>query len=533
MSASQGSNHAQEAVGLFTEALRGRIGADRFRLWFTHGVTFEPRTHDDAAAVMTVWASGPFAAQRIAKHFHSELRAAAMIALGEAASFRIEHREHESADTPSESEDRQSTCIDSKPSQVNACLSTQKSNASEQRSRESIHIKHRSSIQPAQRSSKSTGPQSLKHLMSSSRVSSQRNANDDVQFDPSNDQADAVASSMHTSGLAGASSATGPALESFITGSCNDFAFSATMMAITTPAIATPLFLHGPSGTGKSHLLTGLAETFRMRRRMRRVIMLSAEQFTNDFIASVNSTGLPAFRRRYRDVDALLIDDVHFLATKTATLREMLYTVETLVSAGKPLVFTANLPPAEIRGLTSEVAGRMASGLVCPLTPLDAATRLAVLQRATTLRCVLGCNEALLEDVAELAPGDARSLQGVANLIGMLQRMYRREPTLAEIQQFGGDLLRCQTIAPTLRSIERAVCDAFGLESDGLRGRAQTRRVSEPRMLAMYLAREMTGSAYTEIARHFGRRSHTGAIAAQAKVGQWLKSNKPIGGGQS
>jgi len=304
-------------------------------------------------------------------------------------------------------------------------------------------------------------------------------------------------------------------------------------MAVTTPEIATPLFLHGPTGTGKSHLLAGLADAFRRRRRMRRVILLTAEQFTNDFVTSVNTTGLPGFRRKYREVDALLIDDVHFLAAKPATLREALYTVETLAAAGKPLVFTANLPPNEIRGLTGEIAGRMTSGLVCPLTEIDAATRLELLRRATSMRCLLGCDDGLLGEVAEMLPGDARAIHGVANLIGMLQRMFRREPTIDEIRRYGGDLLRSHRSAPTLRTIERAVCDAFGLEGDGLRSRAQTRRVSEPRTLAMYLSRQLTGSAFTEIAKHFGRRSHSGAIAAQRKVETWLESNKQLGGGES
>ena len=325
----------------------------------------------------------------------------------------------------------------------------------------------------------------------------------------------------------------GRTLESFLTGPCNEFAFSAATMAITTPEVATPLFLHGPTGTGKSHLLYAIAEEFRRRRRMRRVVLLTAEQFTNDFVTSVSSSGLPAFRRRYREVDALLIDDVHFLAAKTATLREALYTVESLTAAGKPLVFTANLPPADIRGLTGEVAGRMASGLVCPLTTLDPATRFALLKRLIKTRCVLECDDELLQEVSESSGGDARAVTGIANLIGMLQRMYRREPTIEEVRRHGGDLLRNTRSAPSLRSIERAVCEAFGIENDGLRGKAQTKRVSEPRTLAMYLARQHTGSAFTEIAQHFGRRSHSGAIAAQQKVEIWLTSGKAIGGGDA
>ncbi|MEM8911782.1 MAG: DnaA/Hda family protein [Planctomycetota bacterium] len=510
MSASQGSIEAQEAIGLFTEALRQRVGDDRFRLWFTHGVRFDLRQADEAVdrpAEIMVWASGPFAAKRIAKNFAGELRAAAMLALGDGGTFAIDIDATTCTDSTSHADTDSSESIDHQPRRAGPAPTRRP----RRKSTRSLARLLDDDASATKSTSKSTG---ARHPAPPAHRSDDESQTD---FDDQN----------------GHGTLAGRTMDSFVTGECNEFAYSAATMAVATPQVATPLFLHGPTGTGKTHLMTALADAFRSRRRMRRVVLLSAEQFTNDFLASVGTTGLPAFRKRYRNVDALLIDDVQFLATKTATLREMLYTVESLSGTGTPLVFTANMPPAEIQGLTGEVAGRMSSGLVCPLMPIDTETRAQLLRRATQQRCLLRCDDGLLAQVAERLPGDARGITGVANLISMLQRMYRREPTLAEIQRHGGDLMRGQTAAPTLRKIEAAVCEAFGLERDGLRGRAQTRRVSEPRMLAMYLARQMTGSAFTEIARHFGRRSHTGAIAAQSKVAGWLNENKSIGGGES
>ncbi|TWU15112.1 DnaA/Hda family protein [Allorhodopirellula heiligendammensis] len=550
MSSTQGSIETQEAIERFADALRQRIGTDRFRLWFTHGIEFDlEASHDesgdevavDADAVIVLRVSGPFAADRIAKNFTADLRAASAMALGDHGRFRMVTAAAttqpeliaDAVETPSGSPQRGKVARSSGKSHDG------KSNSGNlNRNEPPAHQAGKSSRgrSPAR---KSAGK--LSSLLADSKLT--RSADEiAAESDASSVGVDrrgtrspsrAESTTAVTAPLPESLPTAGRTLDSFITGPCNEFAFSAATMAMSTPEVATPLFLHGPTGTGKSHLLAAIAEEFRRRRRMRRVILLTAEQFTNDFVGSVNSTGLPSFRRKYREVDALLIDDVHFLASKTATLREALYTLETLASAGKPLVFTANLPPADIRGLTGEVAGRMSSGLVCPLLALDAATRMNLLTRLVKTRCVLDCDPGLLAEVSESISGDARAVTGVANLIGMLQRMFRREPTIEEIRQFGGDLMRNTRSAPTLRSIERAVCDAFGLERDGLRGKAQTRRVSEPRTLAMYLARTHTGSAYTEIAQHFGRRSHTGAIAAQQKVEQWLASGKQIGGGDA
>ncbi|EMI47290.1 DnaA ATPase domain-containing protein [Rhodopirellula sp. SWK7] len=534
MSSTQGSIETQEAIERFADALRQRIGADRFRLWFTHGIRFDvEQSEDDDAEVIVLLVSGPFAADRITKNFTTELRAASVMALGDRARFRLEI--DQATEQPSLIDDDTSASKKQRGRNAKAGATADESNGRASSKKTSRTADKRG------RAKKHGGAGKLSNLLSDSKLT-RRSDELDEEDDDDEDRAPASRSrggSRRESGntdhlpIPESLPTSGRTLDSFITGPCNDFAFSAATMAMSTPEIATPLFLHGPTGTGKSHLLAAIAEEFRRRRRMRRVIVLTAEQFTNDFVGSVNSTGLVSFRRKYREVDALLIDDVHFLASKTATLREALYTLETLSAAGKPLVFTANLPPADIRGLTGEVAGRMASGLVCPLLALDPATRLNLLTRLVKTRCVLDCDPSLLAEVSEAVGGDARAVTGVANLIGMLQRMFRREPTIDEIRQFGGDLMRNTRSAPSLRSIERAVCEAFGLEGDGLRGKAQTRRVSEPRTLAMYLARQHTGSAFTEIAKHFGRRSHTGAIAAQQKVEEWLASGKTIGGGDA
>ena len=319
----------------------------------------------------------------------------------------------------------------------------------------------------------------------------------------------------------------------FIPGQCNRLAHTAMVMACQNPSSATPLFLCGPTGTGKTHLLSAIADQLRRRHRMKRVIHLSAEQFTNDFISSVGNSGITAFRRRYREVDALLIDDVQFLGSKKATLREMLYTVETLSGGGRPLIFSGSQSPTEIDGLTSELAGRMAAGLVCSIQPLDGATRETLLQRWIAERCQQPVPDSLIDAINPMLAGDGRVISGIVNVINTLQRMFGRTPTLDELRQYAGQLLRAAKPVTTLSVIELAVCEAFQLPSDSLRGKSQTRAITGPRMLAMYLSRQLTSAAYSEIARHFGGRSHSTAISAEHNVKAWLAGGGEVGRGHA
>ena len=229
----------------------------------------------------------------------------------------------------------------------------------------------------------------------------------------------------------------------------------------------------------------------------------------------------------------MLIDDIQFLGSKKATLRELLYTVETLSAAGRPLIFSGLRSPTEIQGLTSELAGRMAAGLVCPLGPLDQETRQMILTRLLSERCPVAMDPALVEQLASMVAGDGRVIGGLVNSVTLLARMHGRAPTIDEIRTLAGDTLRASRPAATLSVIESAVCEAFQLPLETLRGGAQTRSITEPRMLAMYLSRQMTSSAYAEIARHFGGKSHSTAIAAEKNVKRWLNDGKSIGRGHA
>jgi chromosomal replication initiator protein len=544
MSASQGGIDETAVVESFKEALTQRIGSDRFRMWFAEDVVFEYRDEPEGDTTgqetsritqgrFIVAVKGQFALQRLRQNFIREIRAAAAQTIGHAVEVTVE-------------------LIESQPAQIELPLNAEPGSSadSSELGQESSATAQKPSAVAAQKSSAAalgtssrrqaadaSGDQSITELMSHRkprRTKRSSTANESQPLLPSLGVHQSGNGNEHPSDQVGSKSSrpSGSAsLSTFISGDCNQLALTATRMVCEHPGSATPLFLSGPTGVGKSHLLQAIADEFRRRYRMRRVIRLSAETFTNDFITSVSSSGLPAFRRRYREVDALLVDDVQFLGSKRATLREMLYTVETLGDARRPLVFTGSHAPSEIAGLTPELAGRLASGLVCPLQQLSASVRETLLRQLIEQRCTIPWPDRTVAEVNLMLVGDGRIIHGIVNLVDTLQRMYERMPTMDEIRQHGGQLLRSSKPAVTLSTIEQAVAQTFQLPSETLRSHAKTRSISEPRMLAMYLSRELTSSAYSEIGRHYGGRSHSTALVASQKVKNWLQDGKSVGRG--
>ncbi|MEM0927122.1 MAG: DnaA/Hda family protein, partial [Planctomycetota bacterium] len=391
---------------------------------------------------------------------------------------------------------------------------------------------------PKHSGSERGGVQSLAQTIQDGRNRRQRPNATETKGEPGNSElklssppADSHDGNASPSAEAGRDAGNEPTWESFIAGTCNELARGACRMAVESPSTASPLVLWGPAGSGKSHLLRAVASKLRSAQRMRRVVYLSAEQFTNDFLKSLYGSSLPAFRARFRDADALLIDDIHFFVDKKATVRELHHTVEMLAERGKPLLFAGIKTPSEIKGLGSELAGRLASGLVCQIGSLDLETRRALLRRYVASRCPHSWPEETLGEVAEAVVGDGRVLSGIANSVSLLQRMDGAMPSMDRIRNQCGHLLRASGTPVTLSTIERAVERLFQLDSKSLCSGSQVKKITEPRMLAMYLSRELTSSAFSEIGSHYGGRSHSTAILANQRVRQWRESGRPIGKG--
>lgn len=578
------ANQTEPIISDFAAALRQRIGKDRFEMWFARSVDWAVKTDGDLATVQIIVA-GEFALDRMRKNYVREIRAAASsltpvphIELVAAARRSDVQKQAESSRQDAGSSDQATKSSSEQDSeQATEQQSEQATNQAPSPNRRgrprrrvagsstpvrrsgamsSINDLAAASIASAtQRRRRRSGNDAAEHfaadqfaageqfaagdradagqpallqsaaLQTSTRQSTSRQSASRQISNPATSPADAV------SPAAASPRRSAMTMDNFIAGSSSALAHTAASMVCSAPTNATMIYFSGPSGVGKSHLLAGITDTLRRRHRMRSVLHISAEQFTNDFVAVVGKSAITHFRTRYRQVDALLVDDVHFLAGKKATMREFVQTIQHIAAMGSPIVLAGATTPHETDGFTAELAGRMTSGLVCPLMPLCDDVRRRLLMRYVETRCPLAIENEVLDKIVPLLPCDGRMISGVANAIHLIQRMNGRSPTWTEVKTHCSHLLRGALGEVNMKVIERAVCELFNLESGALRSGSQSRRVSQPRMLAMYLSRQKTSSAYSEIAKHYNVRSHTTAMSAERNVEKWLSEDKSIGRG--
>jgi chromosomal replication initiator protein len=289
---------------------------------------------------------------------------------------------------------------------------------------------------------------------------------------------------------------------------------------------ANPLVLHGPVGTGKTHLLEGVYAGLRRPRPQWRVTFVTAEDFTNRFVQAMRTGKLAAFRRQFRECDALLVDDLHFLATKRATQEEFLHTFDALQADGRQMVLTCDCHPRLADDFTPGLTDRLLGGGVWGLAPPDAETRLTIV-RTLTARGSAVPDEVLRLLAAQLR-GNVRELEGALHGLRHFCRVTGRPADLSSVREALADLFRHAVRVVQLADVDRAVCAALRLEAGTLQGKGRAWAVSHPRMVAMHLARKHTASSYAEIGAHFGGRNHSTAVASEKRVRGWLADDAEL-----
>ncbi|GAA4423079.1 DnaA ATPase domain-containing protein [Bremerella cremea] len=316
-------------------------------------------------------------------------------------------------------------------------------------------------------------------------------------------------------------------LKDFVVSDCNSMAKTAATMVLQQPGQISPLYIHGPSGSGKTHLLEGIYGLAQQKKELGRVVYLSAEQFTTYFLEALQSSGVASFRRKYRDVGVLIIDDVQFFAGKRATKTELLHTLDAITRRGGQVILAGNQRPTELSALGTELVARFSSGLICKVEPLDDICKQTMITRLAEKRGV-----ALSEPVAlwltRQLPGEGRLISGAINRLWAYCAVQGNELSIAVLENLLSDLIPQQSSMMRLDDVEAAVCRVFGVDTKLLRSQSKSRRASNPRMLAMWLARKHTGAALSDICQHFQRRSHSTVISAEKKVNKWLADESVV-----
>jgi chromosomal replication initiator protein len=318
-------------------------------------------------------------------------------------------------------------------------------------------------------------------------------------------------------------------LHEFVVGPCNRVAHASALSVVEEPGQgANPLVLHGPVGTGKTHLLEGIYVGLRRSRQEWRVCFVTAEDFTNRFVQAMRLGKLTAFRKQFRECDALLLDDLHFLASKRATQEEFLHTLDAVCTDGRQVVATCDCHPRLTDQFLPELADRLLGGAIWSLLPPDAKTRLDLLRQKSTRLSHETWPDEVLELLTDRLTGNVRELEGALHSVQHYARVAGRPVDLELAREALGDLLRHSVRVIQLADIDRAVCAVMRLTSGALQARQRGWSVSHPRMLAMYLARKHTAATYVEIGQHFGGRSHSTVVAAEKKIRQWLDKEETV-----
>ncbi len=362
-----------------------------------------------------------------------------------------------------------------------------------------------------------------------------QSANEDANSDHAGQRATVVPLSNVSSSNSGRATLEQKDLWRSITrGEANQLACTTATLVINDPGRLTPVFLSGPTGCGKSLLAGAITQQLRTTKRMRRVVHMTSEQFTNDFMEGLRGGGLPMFRRKYREVEALVLDDIQFFAGKKSTLAEVKHTLDNLLTQGKQVVCTADRSLNELGALGPDIVGRLRGGLVTPMFPLDAALRadmLAGLLEAEGIEV----DAEVIRQLSEKCAGDGRVVCGIAKRLMATASLKTGRLTWEQCWNAVYDLVQATQPVVRIGDIERVVCNVFGLEPQSLQSPSKMRNVSQPRMLAMFLARKYTPAAYKEIGEYFGRRRHSTVISAEKTVESWLRESgeTPVARGMS
>jgi chromosomal replication initiator protein len=317
----------------------------------------------------------------------------------------------------------------------------------------------------------------------------------------------------------------------FVVGPCNELACRTAKMVAERVGRYGPLLLHGPAGVGKSHLLYAMMRELRRHGSSLRPLRLTAEQFTTEFLDALNRRTLASFRQKYRTVDVLLIDDIQFIASKRATLDELLVTIDSLHERGKQVVLTCDKNPQEMLKLSSELATRISGGLAVPMELPDFATRQMLVRRLVgEMHPVIGMaiDDEVVVVIATQVASSARQLCGAINRLIVTSEALKKPLTADLARSILADYMQQITPIVRLPDIQKAVCEVFGVDATSLKSASKSKSVAEPRMLAMALSCNLTRSALGEISEFFGRRSHSTVISAQRKIEKMISRGEKI-----
>jgi len=319
----------------------------------------------------------------------------------------------------------------------------------------------------------------------------------------------------------------------FVIGKSNELAAAAAHAVSQAPGrVYNPLFLYGDTGLGKTHLMQAVAHAVMERQPDIRITFIGTEQFTNEMIGSIRERTTQEFRRRYRETDLLLVDDIQFLKGKESTQEEFFHTFNALYEAGRQIILTSDRPPSEIPGLEARLVSRFQWGMVADIELPDLEHRIAILRNKALIdHREMTIPEDVIRFIAEHVRSNVRELEGSIIKLLAYASLKHREITVDVAREALRDKLRPgETSGPAAvglnsDTIQQAVAKEWGVTTEGLRSKTRTKALTAPRQVAMYLMRELLSLQLVEIGAAFGGRDHSTVIHSLERVAATLRED--------
>lgn len=315
--------------------------------------------------------------------------------------------------------------------------------------------------------------------------------------------------------------------DSFVVGPSNHFAHAASMAVAQSPAKAyNPLFIYGGVGLGKTHLMQAIGQYANSKKRTSKVVYISSERFINEFIAAIQNSSLVKFRKKYRQADILLIDDIHFLGGKERLQEEFFHTFNSLFDAHKQIVMSSDRPANEIPGLEQRLVSRFEWGLVTELQPPDMETRVAILRKKEE-QMQIKLPDEIIFFLAEKIRSNIRRLEGALIRVASYASLTGAELTPQAIEHLLRDALHEESRRSiTVESIQKRVAEHFDIRMADMTSKRRPQNIAFPRQVAMYLTRKLTHGSLSDIGESFGGRDH-GTVLHACRLVESLMEQDP------
>ncbi len=313
--------------------------------------------------------------------------------------------------------------------------------------------------------------------------------------------------------------------DSFVIGPFNELAYAASWAIIKNPGVVyNPLFIHGSTGHGKTHLIQAVGNQIKMNFPNKRVFYLTSEKFMHEYMFAVQNNKVPLFKEKYRKYDVLIMDDIQFLSNKKSTQEELFHLFNSLYENNKQIVFSSDVHPNFIAGLEDRLKSRFSQGMIIDIPPPDNESRVQIIKKKSALLGVF-IEDSVIEFLAETIEGNIRELEGVVNIIACQTQVKNRPLTINEIR----DLIK-NTAKPkkmvSVNELIKMVAEFYGLNSESLCDKTRRKEVVRPRQVAMYILREDFNISFPTIGEKMGGRDHTTVIHSCEKIKNDLKFDK-------